>query len=146
MISGPRSASLIVGMVRGRHRCAWLALALIALELGASFAGLEGVAVRHVMCAEHGAAIDVPLAVDQTAVDPQDPFSDDNLAGHDRPRVLDHDHCALAACAADAVAPDARVALALPAPPVHHILTAPAVSPPRAVRLLSIAPKTSPPA
>jgi len=133
-------------MVRGRHRYASLALALIALELTASLAGLEGVAVRHVVCAEHGAAIDVPLVVDQTAVDPEDPFSDDNLAGHDRPLLLDHDHCALAACAADAVAPDARVALAVTAPPVHLVPAAPAVSPPRPVRLLSIAPKTSPPA
>jgi hypothetical protein len=132
-------------MVRGRHRYASLALALIALELTASFAGLEAAAVRHAVCIEHGAAIDVPLAAPAAAVDPDDDYSDDNLAGHERPRVLDHDHCALAACAADAVAPEARLALAVPAPPIRHLLAVPAVAPPRAVRLLSIAPKTSPP-
>jgi len=133
-------------MVRGRHRYASLALALIALELAASLAGLEGVAVRHAVCAEHGATIDVPLVIEQTAVDPDDPFSDDNLAGHDRPLPFDHEHCALAACAADAVAPDVLLALAVTAPPVFLLPAVPAVTPPRAVRLLWIAPKTSPPA
>jgi hypothetical protein len=131
-------------MVRGRHRYAWLALALIALELTASIARLEGVATRHVVCAEHGDAVDVPLVVDEGAVDPQDPFSDDNLAGHERP-YLAHEHCALAACATDAIAPHVRAAL-VAAAPVHLVWIAPAEAPPRAVRLLSIAPKTSPPA
>jgi hypothetical protein len=132
-------------MVRGRHRYAWFAFALIALELTASIAGLEGVATRHVVCAEHGDAIDVPLAVDQSAVDPDDAYTDDNLAGHDRAHVT-HEHCALAACANDAIAPRTRAVLAAVAPPVHLVPIAPAFTPPRAVRLLSIAPKTSPPA
>jgi hypothetical protein len=125
----------------GRRRYAPLALALIALQIAASIAGLEHAGVRHVVCAEDGAMIDAPAApIIDGAPD------DDSLgAGGDHARPNGHDHCALAAADDDAIAPALLAVVAAPAPISRVPAAAPALVAPRAVRPLSVAPKTSPP-
>ena len=126
----------------GRRRLAPLAVALVALQVVASVIGIEHLAVRHVVCAEHGALIDAPAA---PVVD-GDSDDDDSLGARgERAHVSDHEHCALAAADDDAIAPQVRPVVVAPTPLAQLRAVAPAVIPPRAIPPLSVAPKTSPP-
>jgi hypothetical protein len=140
---------------RGQRRSRWTAaaalLAAAATLIGQGWATSHDVAIRHVLCAEHGEVTHVaPARADAAAP----PSASARLARPSaavpagRRAPCEHEHCAVASALRDgADPPPARAAVCFVPPPPTASAPRTDVVPARGrSRVLASAPKTSPPA
>jgi hypothetical protein len=133
--------SALNGLCRASARLG--ASALVAVLLCAQLGGaLHFAVVQHVSCAEHGELVEIGADADARAA---------RVATHETVRADDttihgHDHCAVSAIRREPIHSVAPLALAARLP--NAAITDASIArhePPRAIAILDLAPKSSPP-